>query len=56
MKIIVDQEARVMIEQLCDIALKAGGIQNLTGVNHLLKFLEEHKKPTESKTPNEKPT
>ena len=33
----VDKEGKHVIEQLCDIALKQGGIQNLNQVNFVLK-------------------
>ena len=37
MKIIVDKEARSLLEQMCDVALKAGGIQNFHPVLAILK-------------------
>lgn len=33
----VDQEGRKVIEQLCDIALKQGGVKNLNQVNSILR-------------------
>ena len=36
MVILVDKEALSVMNQLCDIALKSGGIQNLDGVNRIL--------------------
>lgn len=36
MKIIVDQEGKSAIHQLCDIALKNGGINNLNQINKIL--------------------
>lgn len=33
----VDQEGRNVITQLCDIALKQGGVQNLNAVNAIFK-------------------
>jgi hypothetical protein len=32
MKFIVDQEAYELLKQLCDVALKSGGLENLKGV------------------------
>ena len=45
-----DKEARIAIEQLCDIALKAGGIQNLNGVGKVLDSI----KPIEQQNESEK--
>lgn len=36
MKILVDQEGRRAVEQLCDIALKSAGVRNLDAVNEIL--------------------
>lgn len=33
----VDKEGKAVIEQLCDIALKQGGVNNLNQVNAILK-------------------
>lgn len=41
MKISVDKEGRAMINQLCDVALKAGGIQNLNGITQILASIVE---------------
>jgi len=46
MKIKVDEEAKKMIEALCDIALKVGGTQNLKGVNDIIAAIEDYE-PTE---------
>jgi len=40
MKIIVDGEGAQVVRQLCDIALKATGIQNLGGVVNILNTME----------------
>ena len=37
MKIQVDKEGAKAIEQLCDIALRQSGLQNLTPVNQILQ-------------------
>lgn len=36
----VDQEGRHAIQQLCDIALKSAGMQNLNPVNKILRSVE----------------
>jgi hypothetical protein len=36
-----DKEAIQAIQQLCDIALKAGGIQNLQGIQAVLAGVSE---------------
>lgn len=41
MKVIVDQEARIAIEQLCDVALKVGGLRNHVPVSILLNSMEQ---------------
>ncbi len=41
MKIVCDsQETATILKQMCDIALKAGGIQNLQGVVAVLNSIE----------------
>lgn len=40
MKIKVDKRGQEAIQQLCDIALKSGGIQNLNGINTILVSME----------------
>lgn len=40
MRILVDDEARGMIEQMCDVSLKVGGLQNLAAVTQVLKTME----------------
>jgi len=51
MKIAVDTEGQNVIHQLCDIALKQGGVQNLAAVTMILNSIqllhkEEPKKST----------
>ena len=41
MNIAVDKEGRRIIEQLCDIALKTAGIQNLAAVTQILQSLKD---------------
>lgn len=59
MLIQVDKEGRETVQNLCDIALKVGGIQNLRSVNIILsqiKMIEPEKKeqdaPNQVKVPN----
>ncbi len=41
MKIIVKNDGeKVLIESMCDIALKAGGIANLKGINNILASIK----------------
>jgi len=40
MKIVVDQEGKQVLQQLCDIALRAGGLQNLQPINALLNLMQ----------------
>jgi len=40
MKIIVDKEGSQVMRQLCDIVLKATGLQNLGGVVNILNSIE----------------
>lgn len=52
MKIKVDKKGQEAIQQLCDIALKSGGIQNLNGINTILvsmELLPEKDKKTDKK-------
>lgn len=59
MKILVDREGRKAVRQLCDIALKSAGMQNLNPVNMILRSVtmlpgpevEEQPRP---KSPEEK--
>lgn len=41
MKIIVNKKDRKLIEDLCDIALRAGGMGNLKEINRVLESIEE---------------
>lgn len=45
MRIITDIEGRKVIEQLCDIALRAGGLQNIKGVSDILIKMEDYQEP-----------
>jgi hypothetical protein len=40
LKVLVDPEGRAVIEQLCDIALKAGGMTALQGVVNFLQCIK----------------
>ena len=40
MVIKTDAEGKNVIEQLCDVALRAGGVQNLQAVTEVLKSIE----------------
>lgn len=43
--IIVDQEARGILEQLCDIALRSGGLRNLQPITKVLSSIEDFPSP-----------
>ena len=45
MKIYADKEGKEVIVQLCDIALKTGGLQNLNGINNVLTSLQDYIPP-----------
>jgi len=45
MEIIVDKEGREVIVQLCDIALKQGGVQNLQSVAKILSLTKDKEIP-----------
>lgn len=50
----VDLEGRSVVEQLCDIALKEGGVKNLRAVNRILssvKVLPPKEKPLPKSDP-----
>jgi len=55
MQIFVDDEARVVVEKMCDVSLKVGGLQNMPtvlSVLHNLKALSEKEVISENqKTP-----
>lgn len=53
MKFELSQEDVVMIRQMADISLKAGGLQNLNGVNKILNILQRPLPEKISKTPEE---
>lgn len=36
MKIIVDEEGKKAVQELCDVALKVGGLQNFNSVGKIL--------------------
>jgi len=44
MKITTDIEGLAAIKSLCDIALKAGGIQNLNPITNILRTVEMFEK------------
>ena len=50
MRIIVDGDGRLAINQLCDVALKAGGIANLNSITQILASTVEEK-PAPTPTP-----
>lgn len=50
MKIIVDKDGKDIITQLCDIALKVGGLQNMPAVNVILASMESITEPVEAPT------
>ena len=45
MKFIVDKEAKKALQDLCDIALKTRGIQNLSAVQIILASIQEEDPP-----------
>ena len=45
MKILVDEEARKLVEQLCDVTLKAGGLGNINPVLIVLQRMENYVPP-----------
>jgi len=45
MKFIVDKEAKEALQDLCDIALKTRGIQNLSAVQIILASIQEEEPP-----------
>ncbi len=49
MRIIVDNDReRQLIESMCDVALRAGGIKNLDEVNLIINSIEKKKKSDKS--------
>ena len=52
MKVEVDEEGRKIITDLCDVALRSGGIQNLQAIINILNEIREEKpmeKPKQKK-------
>ena len=51
MNIKADKEGKEAITQLCDVALKAGGLQNLAPITNILKAVSDGDKtePIEAK-------
>jgi len=49
MVIKVDMEGQEMVKQLCDVALKAGGLNSLDGVMHVLRSIKLEKPVEELK-------
>ena len=47
MKINCDEEGNKALLQLCDIALKSGGIQNLQGITQILNAIKIEEKKEE---------
>lgn len=54
MKIIADDEGMKVINSLLDISLKAGGIQNLSGVNKILESCEKMPEVSDIKSDKKK--
>jgi hypothetical protein len=55
MKLIVDQEAKSLIEQMCDICLKSGGLKSMQAILTVLQSLEDYvaSKVSEMKDPED---
>lgn len=45
MKLIVDQEAKGLIEQMCDICLKSGGLKSMQAILTVLQSVEDYSEP-----------
>jgi len=45
MQIKTDREGAVVIRELCDIALKQGGLQSMAGITRVLTCLDHPDKP-----------
>lgn len=54
MKIIADDEGMKVINNLLDISLKTGGIQNLAGVNKILESCEKMPEVSDKKVDQKK--
>ena len=48
MIIIVDKEGRKAVEEMCDVALKAGGLANLKGIQQVFMALKQLKEPEQT--------
>lgn len=48
MKIVVDEEGRKAIEEMCDMALKVSGIRNLNRVGQILAGVRMEEEPPQS--------
>jgi len=55
MQIKVDKEGAEVIKQLCDVALRAGGLNSLAGITQVLTCLEHPGKPKPEPVVPEKP-
>ena len=51
MNIKADKEGKEAITQLCDVALKTGGIQNLAPITNILKAVSDGDKTEPKKVP-----
>ena len=45
MLIKTDKEGREAVQQLCDVALKQGGLQNLNAINTILNSISDYTEP-----------
>ena len=54
MQIKVDKEGAEVIKQLCDVALRAGGLNSLAGITQVLTCLEHPGKPKQEPVPETK--
>lgn len=51
MQIKTDKEGTVVIKQLCDVALKSGGLSNLGGITRVLACLNHPDRPKPQPVP-----
>ena len=56
MKITADKEGVEVIRQLCDVALRAGGLHNLAAITPVLQMIQELATPEQEKVPDKKET
>lgn len=42
MKLLVDQEAKGLIEQMCDVCLKSGGLKNMPAILSVLQSMQDY--------------